>query len=181
VSVSDITAIHILRQSPTQTVSGTIATVPGSVDWFVDSGLEPASKYSYWLQATNAAGDSEPSEVGQGTTLSRTLPAPSAVVVTPLGQTAFEVCWQPGALDLHSVVARRPWGLTTPEYLATVSAGQDCYTDTYAYVNAFAYWVKHTDTPPTNESDWAKSALTAPEGYDWGYKYVYLPLVLRSY
>ena len=179
-SISNVASIHILRQTPTEAVSGTLVTVPGGASWFVDSGLEPASEYSYWLQASNAAGDSPIGEMGQGTTLSQTLPAPSEVTVDPLQHSAFEVCWEPGALGLHSVVARRPWGLTTPEYITTVVPGMSCYTDTYAYFDAFEYWVKHTDSPPANESAWARSAPTAPEGYDWGYEYIYLPLVMRS-
>jgi hypothetical protein len=178
--ISNVISTEILRQGPGEMVPQTVSAVPGGVLQYDDRNLQPASEYAYWLQAVNASGPSPTSPVAHGTTLSQTLPAPSEVVVTPLENETLMVCWIPGATDLHSVIARRDLGEALPGYVASVSPGQDCYTDTFAYVGAFEYWVKHTDSPPTNESDWAKSVWVAPPGYDWGYEQIYLPLVMRG-
>ena len=47
--------------------------------------------------------------------------------------------------------------------------------------HAFEYWVKHTNAPPTDESEWARAVWAAPPGYDWGYEHIYLPVVLRGH
>jgi hypothetical protein len=179
--ISNVISTEILRQGPGEAVSQTVAAVPGGVLAYDDTELEPASEYAYWLRAVNASGPSPASPVGYGTTLLQTLPAPENVAVTPLANETFMVCWEPGATDLHSVIARLDEGEAEPGYVATVSPGQNCYTDTFAYFHAFEYWVKHTNSPPTDESEWARSASVAPPGYDWGYEHIYLPVMLREH
>jgi len=62
-----------------------------------------------------------------------------------------------------------------------VSPGQSCYTDGLAYFHLFEYWVRQTDSPTTNESEWARSVWSAPPGYSWGCEYInYLPLVVKD-
>jgi outer membrane protein assembly factor BamB len=178
--ISNVISTEILRQGPGETVPQTVGAVPGGVLEFEDTDLEPASQYAYWLRAVNASGPSPTSPVAYGTTRSQTLPAPTNVVVTRLENDEFRICWIPGATDLHTVIARRSLGEALPGYLTTVGPGQSCYTDALAYINAFEYWIKHTNSPPTDESDWARSGWVAPPGYDWGYERTYLPLVVKN-
>jgi hypothetical protein len=179
-SLMDAVTLHVLRQGPGETLSETIASLPGGVTEFTDSELEPASKYAYWLQAFNDAGESPPGDPGHGSTFAQTVPAPSLVVVHPLDTMTFEVCWTPGDPGLPTVVARRMAGQVQLEYMGTVDPGGTCFTDTNASFYMYEYWVKHRDLDGENESDWARSALTPAPGFNLGYNRIYLPLILKD-
>ena len=103
------------------------------------------------------------------------------MTVTPLeNETFLAARWEPGDTGLHTVIARRDLGEALPGHAATVGPGETCYTDAFAYFHAFEYWVKHTNSPPTDESEWVRSVWVAPPGYDWGYETIYLPLVVKN-
>ncbi|MBN1318377.1 MAG: PQQ-binding-like beta-propeller repeat protein, partial [Anaerolineales bacterium] len=172
--------IEVIRQNPGEVLTESIALLPGDVNAYDDTALDPSSEYHYWLRANNLAGQSPLSKMGSGTTLPQTLPPPENVIVNPLDSSTMEVCWTPGDEAVPSVVARRTFGLTELEPLDTLSPGETCYTDDFAENYMFEYWVKHRDEAGTNESDWARSALTASLGFDLGYQKIYLPLVLRN-
>jgi hypothetical protein len=84
----------------------------------------------------------------------------------------------PGAAGLDSVVARRPDGAAQPEELGLVLAGQDCFTDTYAYPYTFEYWVKHVQGQ--DESDWAWSGRVSAPGATTSH-HIFLPLILTGF
>jgi hypothetical protein len=68
------------------TVAGTTSTLS-----FTDSGLPPATTYSYRVVATNAGGGSAPSTVVAATT---TTTAPTGLTATPVSSTQINVAWQ---------------------------------------------------------------------------------------
>jgi outer membrane protein assembly factor BamB len=172
-------AIAILRQGPGDTEFITVTQVPGSVTATVDSDLLPATTYTYTLRAIGEADVSPSSPGGSGTTLAQTLNPPSNLIVTPLDNTTFEICWQPSNAAYDAVVARQPDGVSTPQVITTVSAGQTCYTDVNLYAGGFTYFVKHRQG--SNESAWAQaSRAQAPDFAPMVMRYVALPLILKT-
>lgn len=77
------------------------------------------------------------------------------------------------------MVARQPDGVSTPQVITTVGAGQTCYTDVNLYAGGFTYFVKHKQG--SNESAWAQAARAqAPDFAPTVVHYVVLPLILKA-
>ena len=70
------------------TPAGTTATAP-----FHDTGLSPATTYSYRVIATNAGGDSAPSATATATTPVAPPATPTGVTATTISSTAIDVVW----------------------------------------------------------------------------------------
>ena len=88
-SSSGATGYRVERSSnggSSWTVAGTTSTLS-----FTDSGLSPATTYSYRVVATNAGGGSAPSTVVAATT---TTTAPTGLTATPVSSTQINVAWQ---------------------------------------------------------------------------------------
>jgi hypothetical protein len=135
--------------------------------------------YTYTLRAIGETDISPLSLSGSGTTFAQTLNPPSNLVVTPLDNTTFRVCWQPSDPAYDAVVARLPDGVSAPQVISTVNAGQTCYTDMNLYPGGFTYFVKHQQG--STESAWAQaSRAQAPNFAPTNIRYMSLPLILKQ-
>jgi hypothetical protein len=128
-----------------------VATVNRSATTFTDSGLTPATLYSYRVVATNQKGDSAPSN----TLAIRTRIAAPVLTVADVCVGEIDLSWT-GTANNHYVVSRSTDG-TTFTAIATVPSTQTTFTDsglafgTYFYkVTASSTFPEGTDTGDSN-------------------------------
>lgn len=70
-----------------------VGTTTAPATTFMDSGLAPATTYTYRVIATNATGDSAPSNEASGMTLPEPPTAPSGLTVTTISQSSLRLNW----------------------------------------------------------------------------------------
>ena len=76
---------------------GTLVTqVDASVVTYTDSGLTPDTRYTYWVVATNALGDSGPSNAALAVTLVNPPLAPLNLAATAPSASQIKLTWVPG-------------------------------------------------------------------------------------
>jgi hypothetical protein len=125
-----------------------IATVNRNATTFTDSGLTPATLYSYRVVATNQLGDSAPSN----TASVRTRIAAPVLTVADVCVGSIDLSWT-GVANNHYDVKRSTDG-TNFTLIATVPASQTTFEDTGLANGTFFYQVT--------------AASTFPEGTDTG-------------
>jgi len=151
-------------------------TLPGDATSMIDRNLQPDSVYSYHLSAANEAGESQAGPSGRGRTRGLGVPAPSQVTVAQSGGQ-LTVCWKPASGDLATEVARRAAGELTPHLLAALRAGITCASDGSLPPNQYEYMVRHV--AGNQESEWARSSVTAYGSAPAAPRTLYLPAVGR--
>ncbi len=95
-----ISGFTIERLDPTSGAWNQLKQVGKTVTTYTDSGLSPATSYSYRVRAFNAWGTSDPSSVATGTTLPPTPPAaPSNLAVSGATTNSLTLTWTDNSTD----------------------------------------------------------------------------------
>ncbi len=123
-----------------------VATLAPNQTSYTDGGLTPATRYSYYLKATNARGDSGASN----TVAVVTRIAAPKLQVGDLCVGAISLSWTSTARDQYRI-ERSPNG-STWTLIATVSAAQTNYTDSTVTTGTYYYRVTAVNLSPADSA-----------------------------
>lgn len=140
-----------------------VDTVGMSVVSFTDSGLAPNTSYTYRVRATNAGGDSAPSNQASAQTFPVAPGAPQSFTATALSQTSVELSWSPGSGVVTGFKLERKLEGGTYEQIQTPAAGATSAIDNDVVGGTtYVYRIRATnasgDSPNSNEA----TVLTLP-------------------
>jgi len=162
-----VTAYNVYREAYGSTAATLIATVSGTSYTDAASALTPGSRWTYYLEAVNAAGTSPPSA-----TVSVTIPLPLPSAPTGLTATAnandtvsLSRTANPAGQQVSAyTVYREPYGSSSATPLATVSGTS--YTDAGGALTPGSQWTYSVEavnatgaSPPS-----APVSVTIPKG-----------------
>ena len=127
-------AIERCTNTPCSDLFGQVGSVAGGVTTYVDSGLQPATTYTYRVRAHNAGGDSPYSNEAVGTTLTETPPAaPSSLTATPVSSSRIDLGWVDNSDNENGFKIERCTNSPCADafvQIATVDANVTGYADT---------------------------------------------------
>ena len=102
---------------------------------YTDSNLTPNTTYTYEVVATNAGGDSAPSNTASATTLVAIPTPPTTLLATPVSQSEIDLAWTDAAQDETSFLVQIQGGayaafstIGTVPPTGTVTPGQTSFT-----------------------------------------------------
>jgi nitrous oxidase accessory protein NosD len=129
-TAANATGVKVQR-STDGTTFNTVTTLAATATSYSDSGLSAATKYYYRVLATNASGDSSPSNVVNATTAAVAQPpsAPSGLAVGTVTASQISVSWTNTASNATGVKVQRSPDGTTFTTLTTLAATATSYTD----------------------------------------------------
>jgi len=159
---SDETAFKIERSSDGSAYI-TVATVNPNTTGFTNNGLAANTTYWFRVKATNAGGDSMPSNVDSEATLPNVPPAPSGLSVSVVSQTELQLSWTDTSSDESGFKIES--STDGSSFTAAGATGADVQTFTAGSLTAntrYYFRVKATnaggDSAPSNVA----SAITLP-------------------
>ncbi len=149
-----ITAYTLQRKSGAGNYATTTMSIAGSATTYSDTGLTPATEYTYRIHATNSAGDAAWSNESTATTAAA---APAAVtdlaaaVGTTYGATEIDLTWTTPAAngaDITGYTLQRKAGSGNYAGLSTaISATSTSYSDTgLTPGTAYTYRIRATNS-----------------------------------
>jgi fibronectin type 3 domain-containing protein/lysophospholipase L1-like esterase len=151
-TVTNATGYRVERSTDGSTW-GAVTITSSGVTTYSNTGLQPATTYSYRVIATNAGGDSPPSPVATATTVSLPPSAPASVTATAVSSTQINVAWSAVTNATGYRVERSTDG-TTWGAVTTTSSGVTTYSNTGLQpATTYSYRVIATnaggDSPPS--------------------------------
>jgi hypothetical protein len=138
------TGYRIERSTDNLTFSS-VGSVGANVTTFSDLTALASTQYFYRVVATNAAGDSAPSNVATATTpAAPTAPAaPSNLVATPVSQTQINLTWTDNASDETGyIVERSPNGVDGWAQIGTPTFNATTFSDSTGLSANTSYWYR---------------------------------------
>jgi hypothetical protein len=156
-AASPATANKIYR-SPDGVNYQLVATVNGHATTFTDSGLTPATLYTYKVVATNQKGDSAPSNI---LTIRSRIAAP-VLTVADICVNAIDLSWT-GTANNHYDIKRSTDG-TTFTTIATVPSTQTTFTDNGVAFGTYFYKVTASSTFPEGTDTGDSNVVKATDG-----------------
>ena len=155
-----------LERSTNGTVFTQIATTGVGVATYTDTGLNASTRYYYRVLATNAGGDSAPSNTGNAVTFAAPPAAASNLVATALSSSSIGLTWDDNSSTETGFKIERKLVGGAFAAVQTVAANVRVFTDAgLAADTTYIYRVIATnlggDAAPSNEAN-AKTLPTAP-------------------
>jgi fibronectin type 3 domain-containing protein len=140
-------------QGASCTAFAQVASVPGTVTAYTDSGLAAGTTYSYQVQAADTAGNLSPfSNVASATTQPVQPPtAPGSLTAAATGATQIGLSWTASTSNVglasYTVQRCQGSGCTSFAQIATVPAGTTTYNDTgLTPSSSYSYRAQALDT-----------------------------------
>jgi hypothetical protein len=131
--------VKVLRSAGDASHFQLVTEVNRNATTFTDTGLSPSTQYFYEVVASNALGDSGPSNAANATTKI----APSALQVTGTGPSAVKLSWTATANQQYVVQRSTDGANFTP--VGTVSASTTAFTDANVAAGIYFYRVEGID------------------------------------
>jgi fibronectin type 3 domain-containing protein len=144
--VSGESSYKVQRSADAGTTWATVATVGANVTTYQNTGLAAATTYYFRIVASNAGGDSAPSNLASGTTLTAPTPpiAPSGLVAAAASAKQVNLSWQDRSLNENGfLVERSQNGGKSWTQIGSVGANATSYADsTVSARKAYMYRVR---------------------------------------
>lgn len=146
-----------------QGVYSVVGTASADAEAFVDTGLLPATAYSYRVRAYDGSGFSPYSGIAEGTTWSLAPSAPTGFAAAAVSQTQVQLNWVDTADNEQGFTIERASGGGALVALATVPANTEAYTDATAAPNTtYLYVLQAYNTGGSSAA--AETTVTTPPG-----------------
>jgi fibronectin type 3 domain-containing protein len=141
-----------------------IASVSAASLTYVDTGLTPATAYTYEVFAINAGGLSAPSAQATATTASPAPPAsPQGQTATVASPTEIDLAWNAAAGSVDTYTILRKTGAAAFAPVASEPAGTLAFADTGLQANVtYTYEVAAVNAGGTSSPSGSASATTPP-------------------
>ena len=136
------TAFYVERSTDGVTFAQ-IAATAANANSYTDSGLSPATTYTYRVRAHNTGGDSAYSNAAAATTLPAAPSAPSGLSLSATSSSAIALTWTDTAANEDSFAIERATDGVTFTLLATAPANATAYADSgLSSATAYTYRVR---------------------------------------
>ena len=130
---------------------------------YSNTGLTPATAYSYRVRAVNAIGESADSNTASGTTLDVVPATPSALAASVVSANRIDLTWADNANNETGFTVERSLNGTNFTVIATLGANATGYTNTGLTASTIYYYrVKASNAVGSSAYTSVASATTKP-------------------